>query len=207
MGAPAPAPACAWVYTDIKRHTNTNSWSHHTSSFTGFKQTWTLILDKIVHVNLHYTPKLRVLVMSPVVPFEFNVTNDGFWGDTTATLDWCEGNYEVSPRESLSDEWSLLSGELVHCRVLQHSDKPGHDSARMLRHTQSQETQLWNAVNIVFKSRISTHLFLSVNRFLISYVMLLTVGVGSSLFHMTLKYGRIYQFLPKDLFQHNNPWH
>ena len=57
-----------------------------------------------MHVNLHNTPKLRVLVMSPVVPFEFNVTNDGFWGDTTATLDWCEGNYEVSPRESLSDE-------------------------------------------------------------------------------------------------------
>ena len=39
--------------------------------------------------------------MSPIVPFEFNVTNDGFWGDTTATLDWCEGNYEVSRVQGL----------------------------------------------------------------------------------------------------------
>ena len=39
--------------------------------------------------------------MSPIVPFEFNVTNDGFWGDTTATLDWCEGNYEVSREQGL----------------------------------------------------------------------------------------------------------
>ena len=32
------------------------------------------------------------------------------------------------------------------------------------------------------------------DRFLISYVMLLTVGVGSSLFHMTLKYDSINKF-------------
>ena len=105
-GAPAPAPACAWVYTDIKSRTNTNSWSHHTTSFTGFKHTWNLILDKTVDVNLQNRPKLRLFVMSPVVPFEFNVTNDGFWGDTTATLDWCEGNYEVSHGES---RWWMIS--------------------------------------------------------------------------------------------------
>ena len=32
-------------------------------------------------------------VMSPL---NFNPSNDGYWGDTTATLDWCETNYEVS---------------------------------------------------------------------------------------------------------------
>ena len=30
--------------------------------------------------------------MSPLI---FNPSNDGFWGDTTSTLDWCETNYEV----------------------------------------------------------------------------------------------------------------
>ena len=100
-----------------------------------------------------------------------------------------------------NDLW--VTGELVHCRVLQHSDKPGHDSARILRHTQSQKTQIGNEVNIVFRFKNTNTA--TADRFLISYVMLLTVGVGSSLFHMTLKYGRIYQFLEKDLFQHNNP--
>ena len=48
-------------------------------------------------VNTPVSEVLRLFCdMSPVVPFEFNVTNDGFWGDTTSTLDWCEGNYEVS---------------------------------------------------------------------------------------------------------------
>ena len=31
--------------------------------------------------------------MSPLI---FNPSNDGYWGDTTSTLDWCETNYEVS---------------------------------------------------------------------------------------------------------------
>ena len=29
-------------------------------------------------------------------PLNFNPSNDGYWGDTTSTLDWCETNYEVS---------------------------------------------------------------------------------------------------------------
>ena len=28
-------------------------------------------------------------------PLNFDPKNDGYWGDTTATLDWCEQNYEV----------------------------------------------------------------------------------------------------------------
>ena len=48
--------------------------------------------------------------MSPVVPFEFNVTNDGFWGDTTSTLDWCEGNYEVSRVQGLLGDRETTSG-------------------------------------------------------------------------------------------------
>ena len=28
-------------------------------------------------------------------PFDFDPRNEGLWGDTTSTLDWCEHNYEV----------------------------------------------------------------------------------------------------------------
>ena len=33
-------------------------------------------------------------------PLSFDPRNEGYWGDTTSTLDWCEDNYEVptSPR-------------------------------------------------------------------------------------------------------------
>ena len=29
-------------------------------------------------------------------PFDFDPVNDGYWGDTTSSLDWCEDNYAVS---------------------------------------------------------------------------------------------------------------
>ena len=29
-------------------------------------------------------------------PLSFDPRNEGYWGDTTSTLDWCEGNYEVT---------------------------------------------------------------------------------------------------------------
>ena len=35
-------------------------------------------------------------------PFDFDPRNDGFWGDTTSTLDWCENNYEVKPSKLLT---------------------------------------------------------------------------------------------------------
>ena len=28
-------------------------------------------------------------------PYDFETYNDGYWGNTTSTLDWCEINYEV----------------------------------------------------------------------------------------------------------------
>ena len=58
-------------------------------------------------------------------PFDFNPINDGFWGNTTSTLDWCERNYEV-PRINYCTNVNISLGELVHCRVLQHSDKSCH---------------------------------------------------------------------------------
>ena len=58
-------------------------------------------------------------------PFDFDPINDGFWGNTTSTLDWCERNYEV-PRINYCTNVNISLGELVHCRVLQHSDKSCH---------------------------------------------------------------------------------
>ena len=48
--------------------------------------------------------------MSPVVPFEFDPRNDGYWGDTTSTLDWCEANYEVTTTlNTAAFSWHLLA--------------------------------------------------------------------------------------------------
>ena len=142
--------------TQISRATQTPTAGHIThqaSQASNAHGIWVLI--KLWMWVCKNKAKWRLFGMSPIVPFEFNVTNDGFWGDTTATLDWCERNYEVSHEEwgVTNDLW--VSGELVHCRVLQHSDKPGHDSARILRHTQSQKTQIGNEVNIVFRFKIT----------------------------------------------------
>ena len=39
-------------------------------------------------------------------PLDFDPRNDGYWGDTTATLDWCEQNYEVRKwHTSNPDSW------------------------------------------------------------------------------------------------------
>ena len=56
-------------------------------------------------------------------PFDFDPINDGFWGNTTSTLDWCERNYEVQTRIKIFDSQMLTLGQLVHSRVLQHSNK------------------------------------------------------------------------------------
>ena len=75
-------------------------------------------------------------------PLDFDPRNDGYWGDTTATLDWCEQNYEVGKwLKSNPDSWPgnnilLLIGELVHRRVLEHCDQPVHDHTSNLGHLQ-----------------------------------------------------------------------
>lgn len=37
----------------------------------------------------------KTLRSAEMSPLNFDPKNDGYWGDTTSTLDWCEQNYEV----------------------------------------------------------------------------------------------------------------
>ena len=47
--------------------------------------------------NINKLEKLnyRKGIIWKMSPLDFDPRNDGYWGDTTATLDWCEQNYEV----------------------------------------------------------------------------------------------------------------
>lgn len=84
--------------TDIKSDTNTSSWSHQAS----YRVQYLIKTCDFANINpVEDCFGDTSSIMSPIVPFEFNVTNDGYWGDTTATLDWCEGNYEVSRVQGL----------------------------------------------------------------------------------------------------------
>ena len=95
-------------------------------------------------------------------PLDFDPRNDGYWGDTTATLDWCEQNYEViylrgchslisfcklfaipirmnlvlSPEAITGRNLKFRIGELVHRRVLEHRDQPVHDHSPTLGNVQ-----------------------------------------------------------------------
>ena len=46
----------------------------------------------LVNIQLIHTDNITRVLMAP---FDFDPHNDGFWGDTTSSLDWCEDNYEV----------------------------------------------------------------------------------------------------------------
>ena len=42
-------------------------------------------------------PPRLIAVKSPVMPPYLEKDYDGYWGRPTATIDWCESNYEVTP--------------------------------------------------------------------------------------------------------------
>ena len=54
-------------------------------------------------------------------PLNFDPRNDGFWGDTTATLDWCETNYEVTSTELMGTTMTSLLPFLKSMSLLQVS--------------------------------------------------------------------------------------
>jgi len=87
-------------------------------------------------------------------PLNFDPKNDGYWGDTTATLDWCEQNYEVS--------WYIA--------------------------------EFWNTVtnlSMIIPPIWGIHKCLQrglETRYLVGFLALLLVGIGSTMFHMTLQW-------------------
>lgn len=79
---------------------------------------------------------------------------DGFWGEPTSTLDWCEENYAVT--WYVAEFWNTitnLSMIIPPIYGIYEASRQGFE-----------------------------------RRFIACYLGLLLVGVGSSLFHMTLKY-------------------
>lgn len=87
-------------------------------------------------------------------PLNFDPRNDGFWGDTTATLDWCETNYEVS--WYIAEFWNTITNLSM---IL---------------------PPLWGIYRGMERGLEK--------RFLVGFSALLLVGVGSTMFHMTLQY-------------------
>ncbi|RLV91935.1 Alkaline ceramidase YDC1 [Spathaspora sp. JA1] len=81
-------------------------------------------------------------------------SDDGFWGITTSTIDWCEENYVVS------------------------------------RYIAEAVNTLTNTVFIILATFSFVHAYRNQleTRFLFSALGFLLVGIGSWLFHMTLKY-------------------
>lgn len=87
-------------------------------------------------------------------PLNFDPKNDGYWGDTTATLDWCEQNYEVS--WYIAEFWNTVTN-------LSMIIPP-----------------LWGIYKCLQRD-LET-------RYLVGFLALLLVGIGSTMFHMTLQY-------------------
>jgi len=87
-------------------------------------------------------------------PLSFDPRNDGYWGDTTSTLDWCETNYEVS--WYIAEFWNTITNLSM---IL---------------------PPIWGIWRELQRGREV--------RFVVGFLALLLVGVGSTMFHMTLKY-------------------
>jgi len=78
----------------------------------------------------------------------------GVWGETTASIDWCETNYEVTVY--VAEFWNTISNLSMIIPPLYG---------------------VWNARKYALETR-----------FFVSHLSLLLVGIGSTMFHMTLKY-------------------
>jgi len=87
-------------------------------------------------------------------PLSFDPRNEGYWGDTTSTLDWCEDNYEVS--WYIAEFWNTVTNLSM---IL---------------------PPIWGIYRSIQRG-LET-------RYLVGFSALLLVGVGSTMFHMTLKW-------------------
>lgn len=99
----------------------------------------------------------------------------GFWGPPTATIDWCEYNYEVKLPFSQMEMPHVI---LVIC-CLQVS---------------YYIAEFWNTITnlwMIIPPLYGIHSAIKQNfekRYILCYLSLLTIGIGSWLFHMTLRY-------------------
>ena len=107
-------------------------------------------------------------------PLNFDPKNDGYWGDTTATLDWCEKNYEVSCpiSSSFTAHKELVASMQVSWYI----------------------AEFWNTLtnlSMIIPPLWGIHKCLQrglETRYLVGFFALLLVGIGSTMFHMTLQW-------------------
>ncbi len=91
----------------------------------------------------------------------------GYWGKRTATIDWCESNYEVT--SFIAEFWNTISNLVM---IL----FPLYAIYWSFKHRQA-----------VKKSKSKTK-FIIPNSTIYCQLSLLLVGIGSWMFHMTLLY-------------------
>lgn len=92
----------------------------------------------------------------------------GFWGERTATIDWCEANYELT--HYIAEFWNTISNSVMiffplyglYWSIKQRSN------TKLTKQTKN---------------------FITPNSVIACHIGLLVVGIGSWLFHMTLLYG------------------
>ncbi len=91
----------------------------------------------------------------------------GYWGKRTATIDWCESNYEVT--NYIAEFWNTISNFVM---IL----FPLYAVYWSFKHRQAAKKS---------KSKIK---FIIPNSTIYCQLSLLLVGIGSWMFHMTLLY-------------------
>ncbi|RUS78813.1 hypothetical protein EGW08_013431 [Elysia chlorotica] len=121
--------------------------------------------------------------MAPIV--------EGYWGKQTATLDWCEENYAVT--YYVAEFWNTLSNALMLLSpavMVSLGLKENHEKRFVYSFVALAGNTLSNAL-MLLSPAVMVSLGLKENhekRFVYSFVALAVVGLGSWLFHMTLRY-------------------
>lgn len=100
---------------------------------------------------------------------------EGFWGERTATIDWCESNYELS--EYMAEFWNTVSNLVMI--VL-----PLYSIAWSLRLRRRNARLRQEAL----RGQLIASQFELPRSVVLAQLGLLLVGVGSWMFHMTLLY-------------------
>ena len=103
--------------------------------------------------------------------------NNGFWGTRTATIDWCERNYEVTGY--IAEFWNTVTNLVM---IL----FPMYAVYWSLR----QRSKQFEQISKVRRNNPEKNKFLYVvpMPFIYCQLALLMVGIGSWMFHMTLLY-------------------
>ena len=96
----------------------------------------------------------------------------GYWGERTATIDWCEANYEVT--HYIAEFWNTVSNLVMIVF-------PMYSLYWSYKHIQMADRAKRNAHN-----QLTSSAFVLPKSVLLSQFGLMLVGIGSWMFHMTV---------------------